>query len=332
MKVFMSWSGELSKFVAFKMKKSIENIFDGEDIEIFMSSEDIMMGEDWFVKIGEELKECDCAIICITQDNINSPWINFESGAIAMHDSDKRRIIPVLIDVKLPKTSPLSHYQCSTLNPENYRKLLGDLRTWGELYQGITQKAWNKIIKDAFSELMVEIKEKLTEAIREYPEKMLEIYPTTESKIKKRTLYIGAPMASVGEGEYVMLREKVIELMSIIRNKCKIMDIYYPGEEIISADEYEGEEKAVKKNFKELKKRECMLFIYPTKIASSLLTEIGYGIALSKQLVIFTESRSNLPYILSELDKVIPKVRIYEYSRFDDIIKVIEKNDTEFFD
>ncbi|MBD5529557.1 MAG: hypothetical protein HDR02_14310, partial [Lachnospiraceae bacterium] len=82
----------------------------------------------------------------------------------------------------------------------------------------------------------------------------------------------------------------------------------------------------------ELKTREYMLFIYPAKVPSSVLAEIGYGIALSKQMVIFAQKKSDLPYVLSRIDNAVPSVRIYEYATFDDIIRIVDSNDTAFFD
>ena len=44
---------------------------------------DIEKGENWDKILSQELEECRYGIVCLTPENINAPWINFEAGAIA---------------------------------------------------------------------------------------------------------------------------------------------------------------------------------------------------------------------------------------------------------
>jgi hypothetical protein len=51
--------------------------------DFWISSEDIYKGSRWLLEISNELNASKAGIICLTQDNINSPWINFEAGALS---------------------------------------------------------------------------------------------------------------------------------------------------------------------------------------------------------------------------------------------------------
>ncbi|WP_109487963.1 hypothetical protein [Occallatibacter savannae] len=48
-----------------------------------MSSEDIKKGTRWSPAIAKELAESRAAIFCLTLDNVDSPWLDFEAGAVS---------------------------------------------------------------------------------------------------------------------------------------------------------------------------------------------------------------------------------------------------------
>ena len=53
MKLFLSWSGELSKNYATIIKVFLENCI--QSLEVFLSTEDIQKGENWISKVSNEL-------------------------------------------------------------------------------------------------------------------------------------------------------------------------------------------------------------------------------------------------------------------------------------
>ena len=80
-----------------------------------------------------------------------------------------------------------------------------------------------------------------------------------------------------------------------------------------------------------LKESEHYVFILPKKVASSILMEIGYAIALSKNTLIFTHGRKSLPYMLQQADKAIPNIRIYEYKEFKEVLSLVKGNGMSLF-
>mgnify|MGYP003320746994 CR=1 FL=1 len=82
MNIFFSWSKKKSRDLAIVTKNFIEGLF-RSDIKIWISSEDIDYGAMAMVDINKALKDSDMCIAFIVEENLSSPWIMFETGAIA---------------------------------------------------------------------------------------------------------------------------------------------------------------------------------------------------------------------------------------------------------
>ena len=97
MRIFMSWSGELSNEVAIIFSTWIKKVI--QNVDTYVSSENLDKGTRWSVDIAKELDNSDFGILFITKDNINAPWINFEAGALSKA-VNSARVCPFLYDVK----------------------------------------------------------------------------------------------------------------------------------------------------------------------------------------------------------------------------------------
>lgn len=121
MKIFVSWSGDLSRKIAEVLKKWIPCII--QSVEVFFSPEDIEKGDNWDRTISTQLSECKYGIICLTSENTNAPWVNFEAGAIAKTlDS---RVAALMIDIKPSDIrGPLSRYQATKFEKDDFYQLI----------------------------------------------------------------------------------------------------------------------------------------------------------------------------------------------------------------
>lgn len=330
MKVFISWSGLVSKKVAKNLKATLEEIFENQPFEAFVSDEDIPSGSDWYQIIKKELQNSDLGILCITKDNLNAPWINFEGGALSMQHKITN-VIPLLINDDIDTTSsPFKNYHHVKLTSDYFKKMLKDIKKLGNL-SNPTNKHIDLLSDKYFKDFFNTIKDLLSNIDKEYPENKISIYPSHVKRLKKNSIFIGAPMASLPEDEYILLRKEIIKIKDAIKKYCNFYSIHYPGEEILNPVDYDGEQKAIINNFKILKETEFFIFIYPEKIASSILTEIGYGIALSKKIIIFTKDRNVLPYMLKEADRVIDNIKIHTFTNYSEISSKIYRNGNAFF-
>jgi len=124
LKIFASWSGDLSRELALAFGEWLPKVLQGSSV--FVSKKDIHSGENWLSVIIEHLQDSDFGIAFVTQKNLESPWLQFESGALALKFS-KARITPLLCGIdntKLSSSNPLSRFQAEEFNQEGIMALL----------------------------------------------------------------------------------------------------------------------------------------------------------------------------------------------------------------
>lgn len=115
MKIFLSWSQAPSKSAASAFRAWLPTIIqDCREEDIFMSDQ-LQKGEEWFAKITGTAETADLGIVFITGENEDSPWINFESGALYSRMGGKR-LCPVLFRLsKADYNGPMKNYQLTSL-------------------------------------------------------------------------------------------------------------------------------------------------------------------------------------------------------------------------
>jgi hypothetical protein len=122
MLVFISWSGEKSRYVAERLRDWLPAVL--QQVDPWVSSEDIRKGLRWNLEIALNLQKASFGIICITKDNRNEPWILYESGALAK-TLETTHICPYLIDIKPTELEgPLTQFQAARANELDTKKLL----------------------------------------------------------------------------------------------------------------------------------------------------------------------------------------------------------------
>ncbi|MGF1836839.1 toll/interleukin-1 receptor domain-containing protein [Photobacterium sanguinicancri] len=122
MKVFISWSGEESHKVALALREWLPSVV--QSIDPYVSSEDIDKGTRWASDIAGELDESAFGILCVTKQNLDAPWLNFEAGALGK-SVDKSRVCPVLFRIKRSEISgPILQFQSTVIEKDDVFKLL----------------------------------------------------------------------------------------------------------------------------------------------------------------------------------------------------------------
>jgi hypothetical protein len=97
MKVFISWSGNLSKSLAEILRQWLPAVI--QAIKPYYTPDDITKGARWTTEISKELEESSIGILCLTRDNLEAPWIMFEAGALSKK-MDKSKVCPILFGVE----------------------------------------------------------------------------------------------------------------------------------------------------------------------------------------------------------------------------------------
>lgn len=125
MKVFLSWSGDVSHKVALALRDWLPAVL--QYVEPYVSSEDIDKGARWSSDIAKELEESSYGILCVTESNIDAPWLTFEAGALSK-SLDKSRVSPLLFGVKRSEVQgPILQFQSTVISQDDILKLVGSI-------------------------------------------------------------------------------------------------------------------------------------------------------------------------------------------------------------
>lgn len=121
-KVFISWSGELSKQLAKTLKDWLPGVL--QFVKPYFTPDDIEKGSQWHSSISNELNSSDLGIICLTKENISSPWILFEAGALSKK-FDSARVCTILFNLETTDlTGPLTSIQTTSFNKYDFKKMI----------------------------------------------------------------------------------------------------------------------------------------------------------------------------------------------------------------
>lgn len=126
--VFISWSGTLSNGIAKELKSMLQVASDR--LTPFMSEQDIHSGQRGLAVIADQLNTTSVGLLVVTADNWNSPWINYEAGALAKEVGDaEHRVVPLLVDIVGTDlaNSPLTQFQYRALTRQGITEILLDL-------------------------------------------------------------------------------------------------------------------------------------------------------------------------------------------------------------
>jgi hypothetical protein len=112
MDILISWSKKRSKVIATAFKNWLPLVLPG--VQPWMSAIDIAKGKEWFRELQQVLGDATACIICVTDENIRSPWIYYETGAIAARRAEVS-ICPYLlgIDADVVSDGPFGIWQCT---------------------------------------------------------------------------------------------------------------------------------------------------------------------------------------------------------------------------
>ena len=132
MKVFLSWSGDLSRSIAMVLGEMLPQVL--QIVDPYFSP-DIEKGARWAIDLARELEAAKFGIICVTPDNIDAPWLNFEAGALSKA-LDTGRVTPFLVGMRAANLrGPLVQFQATVAEKEDVWKLVRSLNQKTETFQ-----------------------------------------------------------------------------------------------------------------------------------------------------------------------------------------------------
>lgn len=128
LKVFISWAGERANAIATGFNEYLLDVVNA--VQPFMSSKNIDKGTRWSDVLNSSLQESSCAIVCLTQESVESVWVAFEAGAISRAgggvDGATARIWTYLSGIEATDYSltPFREYQATNSTKEETFRLI----------------------------------------------------------------------------------------------------------------------------------------------------------------------------------------------------------------
>lgn len=161
MKVFISWSGERSQLLAQALHGWLPLVL--HYVQPWLSEADVAAGDRWAQAVAKELETSNFGVICVTPENLTSPWVLFEAGALAK-SMQGTKVIPLLFSLEFSDISgPLAQFQAKKFER-------GGL---AEVIHSINQSAPEPIPEDRarqlFSALWPELEKQLDNIPEEAP-------------------------------------------------------------------------------------------------------------------------------------------------------------------
>ena len=176
MQIFIAWSGEPSKSLASALHSWLPDVVPAA--KPFMSSEDIRKGQRWFTEIGAQLEKTNFAILCVTSENLESPWMHFEAGA-ASKSTSQGRVCALLLDVTAANLNlPLSQFQHALSTRDDVLKLVLSIDETLD-----AQRRGDERVRRAFEKFWPDLEARITAARQSLKDKPKAVAPRRPDEI-----------------------------------------------------------------------------------------------------------------------------------------------------
>jgi hypothetical protein len=130
MRIFVSWSGERGRALGTAVREFIPLIF--QRAQVFTTADDIDKGSRWSTVLRQELESVDTAIICLTPESLNSPWLAFEAGAILTRLGPSHIFVLAAGLSVADVSGPLAAFQISPVDRSSCQRLFEQLNRGSE--------------------------------------------------------------------------------------------------------------------------------------------------------------------------------------------------------
>ena len=163
MKVFISWSGQLSGKLAHSLREWLPKVI--QSLQPYYTPFDVDKGARWLPDITNELNDTTVGLLCMTQDNVSGDWILFEAGALSK-TLDAACVCPILFGIRPTDMSgPLKQFQATRFEKPDFRKMMTTINSrLGE------QQLPEKTLETAFDKWWPDLETEINEILFEQPE------------------------------------------------------------------------------------------------------------------------------------------------------------------
>lgn len=217
MKVFISWSGDMSRELGEVLRTWIPAVI--QQVKPYFTPNDIEKGTRWSSDIASELSESRVGVICLTKDNLEKPWIMFEAGALSKQ-LDSSHVCPILFDVDSSDLKgPLVQFQSTPFNRSEIKKLittinkaLGENRLDDSVLSSVFDMWWPKL-EEQIKSIIEKYKNNggTNEAPRDQREILEEILALTRMSVKRSPSRLKSKESEIDPDAFVFLVRRFYE-------------------------------------------------------------------------------------------------------------------------
>lgn len=150
-------------------------------------------------------------------------------------------------------------------------------------------------------------------------------------------IFIAAPLSGRSESfSYEESRREILEVMRRLRETHGIARAYYAGEAIETTDAFSDQSLALERDIAAIRSCSVFLMLYPERIVSSALVEIGYAMAVGKPCIVLARDRTDLPFLFGEAEMLsgragVPPFAVRLYASGDDLPRAIDEDVVPFY-
>ncbi len=155
MKIFISWSGERSRQLAQALYGWLPLVL--HYVKPWLSDLDVSAGDRWATVVAKELETSNFGIICVTPENLNSPWVLFEAGALAKA-MQGAKVIPLLLNLEFSDISgPLAQFQAKKSDKDGLAEIITSINRSSDA--GVPDDRKSQLFSALWPELEKQIQE-----------------------------------------------------------------------------------------------------------------------------------------------------------------------------
>lgn len=141
--------------------------------------------------------------------------------------------------------------------------------------------------------------------------------------------FISAPVASLKEILFEMMKAEVLKIISVLTKVHKFQNIYYAGNEFTSKEEVWRQE-VIERRYvlDKINNSRYFVAIYPESVISSSLIETGWALSARKPTILFYKNLKDLPILLQKSKEVryLVSIKHHQYTVLQDIPNYIAQN------
>lgn len=281
-----------------------------KQIQTFVAQKDIPKGADWFETIKDKVQEADLALtVCSPTAMKEGGWLFFESGAVWGRN---KPVVSVCHSGVIPQTLPYPLYGLQGLAVDSGTAFINEFFGIVEKHIPLAKRTESLDIPTMQSELAFNVN-------------------VAQNRTKSWNAFFSVPMRSVESAEsFESYREGVKSVLASIE-KVFGKDTYFGGRDMLDGRDSIPDPIAAFENTGALLRSQRFIMVYPERVASTCLIEIGVAVAQGLPCLLFVKRDADLPSGLRGLEQSYRNLKTYHYKDWAEIIRLMDRFGARLF-